>query len=370
MCEGCFSLLILTYTLSFIRRDSFITHRAFCDALAEESAKSINGNSNPTTPIPIQNAANHSSLSFSHHINIQQIQSQFNNAASNNNQELPFSIKKEQQNFSLRPPWLASPPTLGQCVDLTAPSSIFQDFQENHHHHSQNPNPNTTTTSSSMGPTTTLHQPFHHPPPPPHISATALLQKAAEMGAKSSSPSPAGEFSSSRPHHAHVPPPAGEPGTAGFGLKLSSRDHFINALAPFASGKAANVTGGDPPPSSSFFHDMMVSASSAFDHHHGSSTFEDELSFASIMNNNNNNGSSSSAKKVEESLDFDATLNHFSSRSSSNGGNGDGLTRDFLGLRPLSQSDILSFAGLSSCMNNNTSNCNENQNQSERSWQD
>lgn len=347
----------------FSRRDSFITHRAFCDALAEESAKSISGNTTTTTTIPIQNAAN-SLSSVSHHINLQQIQSQFANA----NHELPFSIKKEQQNFSLRPPWLACPPTLGPPhapIDLSTPSSIFQDFQENHtnhHHHHQNPNPNpnSTTSSSSMGPTTLPS--FHHPPPPPpppppHISATALLQKAAEMGAKSSStPSPAGVFS--RPHHAHVS--AGESGTAGFGLKLSSRDQFINGLAPFGN-KAATATGGGTTCTTNaspslLLHDMMIN-NPGF--HHQGSTFEDDLSFAGILNS-----SSSSSKKVEESLDFHATLNHF---SSSNGGNDDGMTRDFLGLRPLSQSDILSFAGLSNCMN--TSSCNEHQSQTERSWQ-
>ncbi|MCI07124.1 zinc finger protein MAGPIE-like, partial [Trifolium medium] len=33
------------------------------------------------------------------------------------------------------------------------------------------------------------------------------------------------------------------------------------------------------------------------------------------------------------------------------GGGNEGLTRDFLGLRPLSHSDILSIAGIGNCMN-------------------
>ncbi|XP_011072643.1 protein indeterminate-domain 11, partial [Sesamum indicum] len=149
----------------FSRRDSFITHRAFCDALAEESARSITGNNNN---IPLQSSA------ISHHINLQQVQSQFSNSA---NHELPFSVKKEQQNFCLRPeipPWLACPPTMvphpgpPTPIDLTAPSSssLFQDFQQNqdfsqnHDHHNQNANPNpSSTTATSLGPTTL--PPYH-----------------------------------------------------------------------------------------------------------------------------------------------------------------------------------------------------------------
>ncbi|KAL2243230.1 UNVERIFIED_CONTAM: Protein indeterminate-domain 7 [Sesamum indicum] len=374
----------------FSRRDSFITHRAFCDALAEESARSITGNNNN---IPLQSSA------ISHHINLQQVQSQFSNSA---NHELPFSVKKEQQNFCLRPeipPWLACPPTMvphpgpPTPIDLTAPSSssLFQDFQQNqdfsqnHDHHNQNANPNpSSTTATSLGPTTLPpyhpHPPTPPPPPPPaaaspHISATALLQKAAQMGAKSSSqcPSPAGMFI--RPHQAHVS--AGDSshsGTTGnFGLNLSSsRDEFINGLSSYGN-KAAPVTGGAPataasasggplpPPHHhpSLLHDMMIN-NTGFDQE---SSFED-MGFAGILINHH------PSKKDHQDLSFHATLDQFSTRNSSNeaaGINSEGMTRDFLGLRPLSQSDILSIAGLSNCMNNNA--CNEDQNQTQKSWQ-
>lgn len=278
-------------------------------------------------------------------MNLQQIQCHISNV-----NELPFPIKKEQQhNF---PPWLSCLPNVGppQPIDLTTtPSSLIQDFQQNQDF---NPNPN-----PSLGPTTL----YHHPPPPPHISATALLQKAAQMGAKSSSqcPSPSGVFS--RAHQGHVSPAH----QSGFGLNLSSRDEFINgwnkAAASAAAAANATVTVGSTTsnittttPAPSLLQDMLMSSNYEQD-----STFED-MSFGAFLNN-------ASPKKGQESLDFHATLGHFSRRNSNGGneGNDDGMTRDFLGLRPLSQSDIMSIAGLSSCMTGNS--CNENQNQ--RSWQ-
>ncbi|KAK6125041.1 hypothetical protein DH2020_041219 [Rehmannia glutinosa] len=178
------------------------------------------------------------------------------------------------------------------------------------------------------------------------------------MGAKSSttpSPSPAGVFI--RPHHqssAHV--------SAGFGLNLSSRDEFINGLASYGN-KAATVTGGGTTgpgpaggtnnPSSLLIHDMMM-GNPGFE----GSDFED-MTFGGILNH------ASNKKDQEERLNFDAALDQFSSRNGGNEGGGiisDGMTRDFLGLRPLSQSDIMSIAGLSNCMNNNAE-------QTHKSWQ-
>ncbi|WMV42336.1 hypothetical protein MTR67_035721 [Solanum verrucosum] len=99
----------------FSRRDSFITHRAFCDALTEESSRTI---------IPPPNS------STSHHLNLHTLQN--------------FQMKQEQQ----------------QSNDLS--SQLFI----------QNPNSNS---SNIFG------------APPPHMSATALLQKAAQIGVTSSS---------------------------------------------------------------------------------------------------------------------------------------------------------------------------------------
>ncbi|KAH6781295.1 hypothetical protein C2S52_001981 [Perilla frutescens var. hirtella] len=335
----------------FSRRDSFITHRAFCDALAQENVRSMPRNCSGTgsTAVPLQYAQNPS------------LQTQLDIANG-----LPFPIKKEHQNFILKqeiPPWLSCSPIIGPGlgppphIDLTTtPSLIFQDFHQNQDHftqnHDHNPNPNPS--SSNLGPTTlpSYNHHHHHPPPPPHISATALLQRASQMGAKSSTqqqfPSPRGDsgIAFTRPYQAdHV--------TVGFGR--SSRDQLIHGLASYADKSAAmtggGATGNDNNSSSnnnaaSLVHQMMMMNNAGFDQGPGF----DDMGFGQIMN-----------VHPSSSKDHDHDHHHHRFHDQS-----ENLTRDFLGLRPLSQNDILSITGLDSCINNNT---NENQNQTPKSWQ-
>ncbi|KAK9014140.1 hypothetical protein V6N11_005309 [Hibiscus sabdariffa] len=216
----------------FSRRDSFITHRAFCDALAEESGAA-------PAPAPAQA------------------------------QQREFSLKNEQQSLtSLRaeiPPWLVTP-TLDQ-------------YHENH-----NPSP-------------TL-PPFHPSTvPSPHMSATALLQKAAQMGATMSSKtgsSSAPATTAMRSHHhqqTHVSLDSGSNNNttiAGFGLDLRN----------------------------------------SFD-----STCLDDIAFSGIFN------TKGGGSFVDESFSKTTTPTETTTTT--------GLTRDFLGLRPISRSHILNIAGLS-----------------------
>ncbi|TYI26939.1 hypothetical protein ES332_A05G145300v1 [Gossypium tomentosum] len=242
----------------FSRRDSFITHRAFCDALAVDSARAINPLLSPHQPGTA--AASHMNLQVPqfnpHDIKLQ-----------------PFSLKKEQQSFTpLRPeipPWLASQPMLGagpgppHPIDLSSSSSsIFSqrlDHQDLTLHGTPSANP-------SLVPTL---PPYHHTAlPSPHMSATALLQKAAHMGAtmsrksgSSSVPSTVAAAASAslmRPHQqTHVSADSAGTNnnttTAGFGLDLPSREELdvgsssgiIHGLAPFGNRKPAANAGDD-----------------------------------------------------------------------------------------------------------------------------
>ncbi|KAI4387364.1 hypothetical protein MLD38_005202 [Melastoma candidum] len=136
----------------FSRRDSFITHRAFCDALLadEESARSTTTLPNPTIPTPQSQPLHH----------------------------LPLftPLKQEEQhpgNTSAPPPWLSTSPVF--------PSVLDQGFSDQEDFVNPNPRlgPSIFTASQFQIPTATL--------PSSNMSATALLQKAAQMGATMSS---------------------------------------------------------------------------------------------------------------------------------------------------------------------------------------
>ncbi|KAM5579410.1 protein indeterminate-domain 7 [Rosa sericea] len=326
----------------FSRRDSFITHRAFCDALAEESARAINPTplqtlSSPPPPQP----QNHMNLmgggphmNFNPHGHDLHAYSAFMKKEHNDHQQ----ISSFSSTNSLLPPWLASGPP-------PSATSIFSGNQDHHHHHhhdfQQNlelgPNPN-----PSLGPT--LPQ-FQVPAAaaalssPPHMSATALLQKAAQMGAT---------MSSSSTSSGSVSVPAGVMARAHHGGHLSDFGGHVSA----AGNGIGGVAGGgsvhhqqQQQQASSLLHDMMNSLSSGTGFE--GTSFED--AFGGILGNSKSKDGSRSGGADE------------------NGGvgGGEGLTRDFLGLKALSHSDMmLNIAGLGNCVsNNNSSSTRDSQNQ-------
>ncbi|KAK8524810.1 hypothetical protein V6N13_015814 [Hibiscus sabdariffa] len=253
----------------FSRRDSFITHRAFCDALAEENSRTIMGTSHLQVPQDIQHS---------------------------------FSLKKEQeQRFSNVPPWLANQPMLGSTGLSASSSSMFlPSFDQN--------------TLPLYHQTTTVLS--------PHMSATALLQKAAQMGATvssktgSSSAPAAAAASTMRVPHQQTHVSAGFGGsnnndntTAVFGLNLSTSREEVGLIPPCEDEHA--ISSGAPPPlhhPSLLLQDMMNSLSSAAATGFDATTFDD-IAFSNILNSKNKNGH----------------------ESRGGGRQGQGLTRDFLG---------------------------------------
>ncbi|KDP40761.1 hypothetical protein JCGZ_24760 [Jatropha curcas] len=351
----------------FSRRDSFITHRAFCDALAEESARAITAP--PPNPVVL---LNNSSCSTPHNNNNSNINLQIPQFNAHQDHLHAFSLKKEQPSFTttpLRPdlpPWLAAGPPPRHPIDhSTSSSSILTHHQDL----SQNPNPN------SLGPTL----PHFQAPLSPHMSATALLQKAAQMGATMSSKT----TGLVRPHHHHhhnqqqqeqahvsVDSSNNNANATGFGLNLSSRDElasggpfvhshhhglisFGNKAATFGLPSGSTTAGTT---NGALLQEMMNSLSSSPGFQETTASFED--AFASGVLNS------------KKDANFHDSLPKATTNDNGGGGGGvggEGLTRDFLGLRAFSHSDILSMAGFGNCMNTPPSH--EQHNQSQKTWQ-
>ncbi|KAJ6382694.1 hypothetical protein OIU77_031178 [Salix suchowensis] len=321
----------------FSRRDSFITHRAFCDTLAEESARAMTVNPMLSSQQPGSSAT--------HLMNLQAL-----------------SVKREQdQNqylFNPRPdsipPWLAcsaigseaagpGPPQINLSSQLF-PANLDQSFLQ---HGNPRPNP---TVLPPFQPSSTAS---------PHMSATALLQKAAQMGVTASKPSPSPATAAMlRPHKGHhmsdqnpacfsstLPATS----TASSGMFFASREEmgsgFDHGLASLDQNKATAVNSGimeylaasDHGGGTSLVHDMMSSLSSAsgFD----GSSFDNE-DFNGMLNPRRDGGSFQEILSRSTGPQF---MRSDSASGSHHGGGNDGLTRDFLGLKAFPHKDFLNL---------------------------
>ncbi|GMI81387.1 hypothetical protein HRI_001808000 [Hibiscus trionum] len=277
----------------FSRRDSFITHRAFCDALAEESARVITQQPGPGSSVS--------------HINMTNLEPQ------PQLHSYSFHVKREQDLSSS--PFLLGHPLL------------------------QNGNPSQNPSSSVTLP------PFQDPSASPHMSATALLQRAAQMGVTMSKP-----LQSPLPYH-HGSTTFS---TSSFGLR--------SELTEFTHGGPA---GAAP---SSQLHGLMscLSSTSELD---GSSCFEQSFN-GTIWNTKRNDISFPFQETTDRNLSKtkESQLrrsDHEDKGSGSSTGWNDELTRDFLGLKDLPHS----LAGLNHHRMDSSSTFGQQNQQSQTPWQ-
>ncbi|KAF3484489.1 hypothetical protein F2Q69_00055169 [Brassica cretica] len=176
----------------FSRRDSFITHRAFCDALAEETAK--------------LNAASHlnglsAAGTVGMNLNYQYLMGTLNPPLQPFEPQPPTN-QKHHHHFLPPPPSSSSSLSLWMGQDI-APTSQTQpqDYEwvfanakaasgciNNNNHNdliTQTANASSTTTATLSVPSLFSSDQTQSPNANVNMSATALLQKAAEIGANS-----------------------------------------------------------------------------------------------------------------------------------------------------------------------------------------
>ncbi|KAM0942175.1 putative transcription factor C2H2 family [Dioscorea sansibarensis] len=174
----------------FSRRDSFITHRAFCDALAQETSRL------PTSLSGLYGNNNITSLQTQSHLrpfDIHQPQPQpqplfFGGGSSNQiDQSLHGLMQQQQQQQQQQLPELQSNQSSAAHLIMSSDQFNVGNGGGDHHHHHHNHHQSTSLFSGNSLMTDNSSGHMFNPQVMPQMSATALLQKAAQMGATTSS---------------------------------------------------------------------------------------------------------------------------------------------------------------------------------------
>ncbi|XP_056176860.1 protein indeterminate-domain 7-like isoform X1 [Syzygium oleosum] len=329
----------------FSRRDSFITHRAFCDALAEEGAKATP--SNPPNFLISSSQPPTTSLITSH-INLQNVSSLSIKREQEQQQHQQVHIFNPRQEI-IGPLW--TPPPYSSHGTLSSPSSLFDPSPQ------VLENPNSDNPSSgiriSLPHAQNTVSTFCSSSSSPHMSATALLQKAAQMGvAMSNQPGSSLGIdcrtpqTHSRMHDNNL-------------VNLGSRDHlrhrpqdhqmgtsrFVDQGLSSFGNKAvvtpAGVSGGadEPGPLALLQQDMnammMMHPLSSLD------GADDDLSEMILNNDYNNDISERPSSDLGGDVYKEAATLESAKRFRLEGNKDHMATRDFLGLRAFSPKDFL-----------------------------